>query len=272
MMKFSVLMSLYDKEQPEFLNDCLTSLARQSVMPTEIVIVYDGYVNNALKKVVNSYLSILPIKILQLPNNIGLGLALNQGLKYCAYDYVARMDTDDICVDNRFERQVAHIIQHPELSICGGGISEYDLTLTHFWGNRDVPKCHSEIKKYITMRNPFNHMTVMFKKNDVLSVGGYVHHDLMEDYNLWIRMLSKGFKASNLDGILVHARTGNAMLCRRKGWRYIKSEFYLAKVKIEYNIQSVPYAYFIMVARVVPRLLPTKFLSLFYRITRKTKL
>jgi len=112
-MNFSVLLSLYVKEKPQFLRECLESLKNQTLPATEIVMVYDGAITTELEEVVTQFITILPIKIIRLPQNVGLGKALNEGLKHCSYNWVFRMDSDDICLPNRFEKQVIFITQHP---------------------------------------------------------------------------------------------------------------------------------------------------------------
>ena len=121
-MKFSVLMSLYIKENPEYLRACFASLVAQTRPADEIVLVFDGAVTPELEAVVDEFESQLPLKLVKLPQNLGLGKALNEGLLHCSYDWVFRMDTDDICVPERFEKQTAFINAHPDTIIFGGQI------------------------------------------------------------------------------------------------------------------------------------------------------
>ena len=124
----------------------------------------------------------LPLKLVKLPQNRGLGKALNEGLLHCAYDWVFRMDTDDICVPDRFEKQVAFIEQHPETIIFGGQIAEFGENVNDIVAYRNVPTSAQEIIKFTQKRCPFNHMTVAYQKSAVINCGGY--EDLQEDYYL----------------------------------------------------------------------------------------
>ena len=145
MMKFSVLMSLYDKENPEFLAECLTSLVNQTRQADEVVLVFDGPINLALQKVVQEFKPQLPLTIIPLTKNVGLGQALNAGLNACQHDWVMRMDTDDICVANRFEQQINFIQSHPEIDVLGGQIIEFEKQLSQGKKSRTVPTSHEAI-------------------------------------------------------------------------------------------------------------------------------
>ncbi len=195
-MKFSVLMSLYDKENPEFLSECLASLVNQTRQADEIVLVFDGAINLALQKVVQEFKPQLPLTIIALTKNVGLGQALNAGLNACQHDWVMRMDTDDICVANRFEQQINFIQSHPEIDVLGGQIIEFEKQLSQGKKSRTVPTSHEAIFTSAKSRNPINHMTVAFKKSAVQAVGSYRHAPLFEDYDLWVRLLVAGYHAT----------------------------------------------------------------------------
>lgn len=268
-MNFSVLLSLYHKENAVYLNECLQSIYNQSVKSNEIVIVYDGFIGEELCDVVEKWSTMLPIKLLRLDKNVGLGIALNYGLELCSNDIVLRMDTDDICVRDRFRLQVERLEKDQELTLLGGHIEEFDESLTIHLGKRIVPTTYAEIKKRISFKNPFNHMTVAFRKSAVCTVGGYQHHVFMEDYNLWLRIFAAGYKVENLDIVLVKARTGTSMLFRRKGIGYIKSEILLLKLKRKLKVQSLLSAIFVLILRSIPRILPASILRICYNFQRK---
>lgn len=269
MTRFSVLMSLYAKEKVAYLRDCLASLQAQTQPADEIILVFDGPISSELKNEVNLWQVQLPLKVVELPENVGLGKALNEGLKYCSNEWVFRMDTDDICLAHRFEKQLAYIKANPDMVLLGGQVKEFDESFVHEVGIKDVPLDLEAIKKFALVRNPFNHMTVAYKKSIIEQVGGYQHHLYMEDYNLWLRVISKGYKVSNLPDVLVNVRAGNAMYARRKGIEYIRSEFQLAKLKIALQLQSSFLAYAYCFIRVLPRLLPKHLLGRIYQQLRK---
>lgn len=222
--KFSVLMSLYIKEKKEYFDECMKSMLRQTVIPNEIVIVFDGPITKELSDCVNQYTQDYPnwIKIIKNEKNKGLGLALADGVPECTYELIARMDTDDIARNDRFEKQLKMFIDNPDLDICGSHIIEFEGDISNVLSKRDVPLTHDEIAKYQKQRSAFNHMTVMYKKSTVLKAGNYEHCPLMEDDMMWIRMLLVGAKCANIDDYLVYARTGYAMIERRGGFSYYK--------------------------------------------------
>lgn len=265
---FSVLMSLYHKESVTNLIECFESLKAQTMKPNEIVLVVDGPISEELDITVKSYVVELNIKLIRLKENVGLGMALNQGLKHCNYDIIARMDTDDICTSNRFENQIYKFHKDEELALLGSAIIEFDE------GNNErykiLPRTQEEIKEYCLWKNPFNHMTVVFRKNKVNSVGGYEHHFFMEDYNLWIRMISKGLKVENSDEILVRARVGKDMLKKRRGIKYIHSEWKLFRLKYKLLNISLISASYIFLLRVISRLVPLTILKSIYDNDRKS--
>lgn len=269
MLKFSVLMSLYDKELPEYFELCLNSLYKQTLPANEIILVLDGKINKELMAIINKWKEILPITTVQIENNVGLGNALNIGIKHCSNSWVARMDTDDICVHDRFEKQIKHLVDNPEVKLLGGRIDEFYENPDVVISTRFSCSKHNAIFEYCRSRNPFNHMTVMFNRNVVIEQGGYCHHLYMEDYNLWLRILSSGYKVANIDDVLVKVRVGNGMLQRRRGWKYVKSELILAKLKRNLKIDSNIRIMTITFLRIIPRLIPQWGLECCYKILRK---
>ena len=267
-MNFSVLLSLYIKEKPEFLRECLESLKNQTFPATEIVIVFDGSITPELEEVVTQYTTILPIKVVRLSKNVGLGKALNEGLKYCSYNWVFRMDTDDICLPERFAKQVDFISQYPDVVLFSGHIAEFTEDKTIVISYRKVPIGNEKIKKYVLSRSPFNHMAVAFHKDIIEEVGGYQHHLFLEDYNLWLRVIAKGYKVGNIDESLVLVRAGDSMVSRRRGKQYIKGEWDLFKLKRKLKLQNAFFGFFTFLLRVIPRMLPTKILKKIYTFLR----
>lgn len=222
--KFSVLMSLYLKEKPEYLNEALKSVINQTVKPNEIVIIYDGPITTELKNVVKQYVSNNPglIKIIDNPENKGLGLALADGVPQCTYELIARMDTDDICRKDRFEKQLEEFVKDPRLDICGSHILEFEEKKENIVAQRRVPLMDKDIKEYQKRRDGFNHVSVMFKKKSVLASGNYQSCLLMEDTLLWANMFMNGAKGKNIDDYLVYVRIGKDMYERRGGFDYYK--------------------------------------------------
>ena len=222
---FSVLLSLYAKESPTFLASSLDSIFHQTLLPDEIILVKDGPLTVELDAIVSDYAARYPIlKVIPLPQNQGLGKALNEGLKHCSYDIVARMDTDDISKPDRFEKQIAVFRKHPELDLVGAWIDEFEEDIHHVISTRKLPERHEDVMSYATRRNPINHPVVMFRKSAVLAAGGYQHFPLFEDYFLWVRMLRNGAKFYNIQESLLYFRTSPNMFKRRGGWKYAMDE------------------------------------------------
>ena len=222
---FSVLLSLYHKESPTFLSLSLDSVLHQTLLPDEVVLVKDGPLTAELDAIVSDYAARYPIlKVVTLPQNQGLGKALNEGLKHCSYDLVARMDTDDIAKPDRFEKQMKVFEEHPELDLVGAWIDEFEGTPQHVLSVRKVPETSKEIREYCQKRCPVNHPVVMFRKSAVQAAGGYQHFPLFEDYYLWVRMLKNGAKFYNIQESLLYFRTSPDMFKRRGGWKYAMDE------------------------------------------------
>lgn len=224
MEKFSVLMSLYIKEKAEYFKLCMESVLGQTALPDEIVIVKDGPVSEEVDVALEDYVSKNRnlFKIVALTENKGLGLALSEGIQNCSNELVARMDTDDIAVPERFEQQLKMFESNPELDICGGQILEFEENEDNIVAERKVPLSHGEIIEYQKKRSAFNHMTVMFKKSKVLEAGNYKHCPLMEDDMLWVDMINAGAKCANLSENLCKVRTNRDMIARRGGLKYYK--------------------------------------------------
>lgn len=222
--KFSVLMSLYEKERPEYFRQCMKSILNQTIVPNQIVVVKDGPLTMELETVLAEFEKQDPdlYTIVSLEVNGGLGLALAEGIQHCRYELVARMDTDDLSVKNRFERQLKEFAADPELDICGSYIVEFENHPKNIVSRRIVPLKDERIKKYQRRRDAFNHMTVMYKKSAVLKAGNYQSCLLMEDTLLWVHMIQNKVKCKNIDKPLVYVRVGNDMLKRRGGLEYFK--------------------------------------------------
>lgn len=225
-MKFSVLMSVYINDNPDHFKFALESVSvQQTVKPDQIVIVQDGIVSREIDEIINDLSNRNDIEFTVIKKNINSGLAdsLNLGLAACKYEYVARMDADDISVERRFELQTSIMDFDSSLDILGGFIIEFEENDKITSSIREVGLTNEDIIKMSKHRCPFNHMTVMYKKNKVLEVGGYdVSYGKLEDYKLWVDMMSKGCKCRNLSDILVKVRVGNGMLQRRSNPREIQ--------------------------------------------------
>ena len=254
---FSVLMSLYINEKPEFFRECMNSILSQTVMPSEILIVKDGPVKSEVEELIKSYSDNNPglIKTISYETNKGLGYALAIGINECSYELIARMDTDDVARCDRFEKQLKAFENDPELDICGSYIDEFENDVANIVARRSVPLTDKEIKRYQKRRDAFNHMTVMYKKSSVLAAGNYQTCLLMEDTLLWVRMMINEAKCMNIPEPLVFARIGEGMYERRGGFSYfLKYRNGRKKVLETGYISRLDYYYTILVQFVVAML------------------
>ena len=223
---FTVLLSLYYKEAPQYLRPSLDSIFTQKLLADEVVLVKDGPLTEELNEIIVSYACRYPfLKIVSFSKNQGLGKALNEGLKHCSHDIVARMDTDDIAKPERFEKQLAVFKKHPDIDVVGAWIDEFENDISSVRSVRKLPEHQCDILTFAKRRNPINHPVVMFRKSAVLAAGGYQHFPLFEDYYLWIRMLINGAKFYNIQESLLYYRFSSEMFKRRGGWKYAMNEF-----------------------------------------------
>lgn len=219
-MKYSVLMSVYYKEKPEYLKASIDSMIKQTIKPDQIVLIKDGPLTEALDDVIREYEDNPIVDVVELKENVGLGKALNIGLEKCRNKIVARMDTDDISIPDRCEKQLLILNQNKDVSVIGTGVAEFIGDPSNIVAYKKVYKEHEDIKRQMKYRNPMNHPSVMYRKEDVILAGSYKHWFLNEDYYLWIRMLQKGYKFSNINEPLVLMRITDETYLRRGGWKY----------------------------------------------------
>lgn len=251
-------MSVYYKEKAEYLQLALASTINQTVKPNEIVLVQDGKLTEELQAVITKYQQNYPdiFKTYALQQNQGLGKALNFGMQKCSNELIARMDTDDIAEPNRFELQIKEFEKDGELALCGGQIAEFADNPAEITGYRNVPLKHNEILNFAKKRNPFNHMAVMFKKQAVQSVSGYLDMPYFEDYWLWVRMFKAGYKVKNVDQVLVKVRAGKEMIARRGGLNYamciIRFEKTLYSIGLINIIEMIDYIMLRSIVSIMP--------------------
>ena len=228
---YSVLMSVYHKQKPEYLKQAIASIQAQTLPTDDFVLVCDGPLNDALDAVIAKKQQEMgkTLNVVRLAKNGGLGNALNEGIKHCKNELVARMDSDDIAYQDRCEKQIAVFYKHSEVSICSGIVEEFTSTPDVVDAKRVPPEAHEEIVEFAKKRNPFNHPCVMYKKSVVEAVGSYQDFYLLEDYYLWLRMLMAGYQGYNIQEPLLHMRAGSDMYLRRAGWKYAKTQVKLFK-------------------------------------------
>jgi len=247
-MNYSVLMSIYHKENPIYFKHCIESMLSQTAEPEEIVIVKDGPLTDALDRTMSEYINKYPSKITVVPleTNVGLGLALNEGLKVCRNELVARMDTDDISLPTRCEKQLECFTNDPDLDIVGTMVDEFYDDPTKTISSRIVPTQHESIYEFAKRRSPFNHPTVMYKKSKVLACGGYGNLRRNQDVDLFARMLFNGCKAMNINESLLFFRSNDDLLKRRRNWENTKS--YISTIRSLWKMGFSSYRDYLVVS------------------------
>ncbi len=261
---YSVLMSVYHREKAEFLRKSVESIYAQSVLPSELVLVIDGPVGKELSDEVEALQKRFEIKCVALPENVGLGRALNFGLSHCKNEIVARMDSDDIAKPDRMEKQL-ELMQKTDADIVSAAVLEFRETPDDAQKVRSVPQTHYEIMAFLKKRNPFNHPAVVYKKSVIEGAGGYMDYEFFEDYELFARVLSQGAKGANCREPLVFMRTGSGMYSRRGGVLYVKSINKFYKKMRTLGICGAKETLLCQAPRAAVALLPTAFRRLVYQ-------
>jgi glycosyltransferase involved in cell wall biosynthesis len=262
---FSVLLATYYKENPIFLTQALNSIFNQTTPPGEVVLVKDGPLTPELDTVIAKFQEIYPeLKVIPLEKNPRLGAVLNEGLKHCSFEWVARMDTDDICFPDRFEKQLKYIEQHPEASFVGSNIVEFVNDITNVHSSHNLPEKHEDIYRYAKRRCPMNQPVIMFRKSAVLNCGCYRDYTYGEDYDLWVRALIKGYKFYNIQEPLLYFRIDKNTIKRRGGWWYLKIDLAHQKEFYKMGFISFPLFLYKCLIRIVIRSLPIQLRAFIY--------
>lgn len=268
--RYSVLMSVYMKERPEYLYAALNSITRQSRKPSEIVLVCDGPLTKELEAVLEDIEFQGFLKIVRLEKNVGLGAALAKGLPECTFEWVARMDSDDVSASDRCERQLEYLESHQETDVLSGTIEEFqgdaqteNEAKSCVTSKKCVPQTQEEIASYIKMRNPINHPCVMFRKEKALAAGGYQPCPLFEDYDLWVRMFQAGCRFANLSDTLLYMRV-NDMHRRRGGISYIKPICHFWTGMYRREMLGFTQYSFVLLSRIAVSLMPNGIRKMIY--------
>ncbi len=264
-MSIAVLMSTYRGESPEHLRQSLDSLVAQTLQPDEVIVVKDGPLTRELDDVLAQYIVKLPLVVIPLQQNVPVGTALAEGLRHCRSDFVARMDSDDVCPSTRLEMQFNFMKQHPDCSVLSAWAAEFSGDPRGPYAIRSGPDV-VKLGPYARFRNPIGHSSaVLFRRADVIASGGYQACPFFEDYDLWARMMILGYRLYNMPEVLVFARAGSEMLRRRRGIAYIRNEVNFLRKMHKIGFLSTPYFLANLLLRIPCRLLPETLLRRFYR-------
>lgn len=270
--KYSVLMSVFYKENPLFFKQSLDSMITQTIKPDEIVLICDGQLSDELNDVIEEYQNKYRewFNVIRFDENKGLGYALKVGVEKCKNDFIARMDTDDISKKDRCEKELNVFKANSNLGIVGSNIEEFSNMIEDVSSIRKVPETHDEIEKFMKKRNPFNHPSVMYKKEEVLKAGNYQDIRFMQDYFLWIDMISNGTVGYNIQDNLVSMRANDNLFKRRSGKEYLKIQRKLFEyMKDKKIINSFEYLTYLSLRSISSMLPNTIRKFLFKNILRK---
>ena len=270
---FSVLLSTYEGDSATELSAAIESVVEQTVAPSEIVLVEDGPLSEDLRACVDEWLDARPelFVVHRLQTNRGLGRALREGVRACSNDVIARMDSDDVCVDTRFETQLRYLDRHPDVDAVGGYMAEFDeapdADAAGDGGRRvrTVPIDPAAVRRTAKFRSPINHPTVMYRKEAVLSAGNYRSLRSMQDYDLWVRMLVDGATITNLPEVLVQTRAGDELYTRRGGLEDARIDYRLCRDFLRIGFIGYPTFALNLAARLLVRALPNGVRATIYR-------
>ena len=247
MESYSVLTTVYSKEKPEYLRQCLESMVNQTIPPNEYVIVEDGPLGNELEDVIEEYKEKYPFfKIIKLKDNSGCGVASIAGMESCSFDLVVRIDSDDISIPERCEIELAEFENDHELVVVGSDMYEFEGDISNIVSLKTMPYSFDEIYKFGKRRNPFNHSTVMMRRSVVQSFGGYAPIRRSLDLDLFTKLVANKCKCKNLDKPLVYFRTGQSRIKRKKNWTNLKCD--LSVYKRNYRIGYINFFEYIIIA------------------------
>ena len=228
--RLSLLLPVWHRDRPEFLEAAFRStVVDQTRRPDHVVVVRDGPVTPALASALAGLVdtSPVPVDVLELDRNVGLGPALDAGLDACRYDVVARMDADDVSLPHRFAAQMPLLEAGADL--VGSAMLEFGEGAADVVGRRVPPIEPDAIRARSRFADPFNHPTVVYRRSCVQAVGGYGDFALMEDYLLWAKMILAGARVANVADPLVLYRVGAGAYRRRGGWTQLRTELGLQR-------------------------------------------
>ena len=259
-IKFSLSMSVYKNDNPTFFKLAVESATiKQTLPPSEVVLVVDGPIPDSIDRVIKELQVELPMpmNVIRLKENVGHARSRQTGLEATTFPIIAIMDSDDLCHPERFEKQINYMKQHPNVDVVGAQITEFVDKEDNIVGTRICPAEDEEIKAYLKARCPMNLVTVIFKKESVQKVGGFIDWYCEEDYYLWIRLVEQNYKFGNVNENLVNVRVGKEMYGRRGSWRYFKSEAKLQNYMLSHRIISFPrFSYNVLVRFIVQVCMP----------------
>lgn len=265
----AVIMSIYKNDDSRFLSKAIESILFQSV-PCDLLIYLDGELPDSLYEVIRSYESINNVYIFKNDMNKGLATGLNNLINYAieqGYNYIARMDSDDISRPNRIEKQVDFLEDNKSIDVLGTSCREFGASFA--LGEKHLPQTHEELLNFSITRCPFIHPSVMFRSSVFKKGFRYPENTVLtEDMALWFLLLNNGFRFANINEILLDYRLNENTINRRKGFKKAMSEINIRTKNMislkQVNIKNIS----LISARIVFHLMPSSLVKLAYKKAR----
>ena len=262
-----VVISVYKKDKPDHLAQSLESIsAKQTRKPNKIILIIDGQISNNLMHVINTWYDLnkdsIFIRIEKNSINLGLTKSLNKAIKLCTCDYIARMDSDDISISERFALQINYLENNKDIDVLGGYIQEIDSNNKSL-NIRTFPNSNSSVLKQIPISSPVNHPSVMFRRK-IFDEGNYYNekYKTSQDIAFWFYLLSKGYRISNLDRIITLFRLNENMV-KRRSYKKGVTEFFIYFKGI-LDLYGFSYKLVYPFLRLFTRLMPSPIIKLIY--------
>ena len=232
MKKVAVILPVYKNDRLEYLQLAVESIFSQTYKDYHLYIGVDGSIGDDLAE----YLRLLDkqemVAVIWYKENRGLACVLNDLLAICfekGYEYIARMDADDIALPNRFERQVNYLISHSEVDIVGGAITEIDEEGKNRNKTVVYPETPEACRAFFSKRNPHAHPAVLFRKRFFDKAGCKYRPEYRQnqDTMLWYDGMMAGTQHANISDVVLKFRmTDSLFKKRRNGWAFAKKQFH----------------------------------------------
>ena len=271
MLTFSVVISVYKGDDPDHFEVAVNSLLSQKVIPSEIVISVDGSVPKPMERLLTMFAKMPTVKVLRCKKNAGLASSRNYAIENCTHPLIAVMDSDDICCDDRFKRQL-EIFENNDVNVVGGFIEEFNVTPGDKREIRAVPTTWEEISRFVKWRNPVNHVTLMFERAEFDRVGGYRTLRYSEDWDLIVRMIHLGVKIQNIKTTLVHVRGGANMYRKRRQKGQVFQDIAIIKNMNELGMTNRFEMFLACISRLFILVFPAIMMGPFYRVLLRKKI
>lgn len=262
----SCIMSVYKNDEEFWVRDAIFSILNGDELPGEFLVYFDGPVKPSIRlflhEILREYGDI--VFLFERENNRGRAYSRQFMVERAKGKYILLMDADDISVAERLKLQYDYAIANPGVDMIGGYIAEFSNNFDNRL--RKVPLSNCEIRSVMKYAQPINHVTLLVKKNLIMSVGGYLEAGNCEDFNLIARCIVSGAIAENLPEVLVQVRVDDNFVIRRRGWRIALDELrvikYLWRSKYIGMFEFFVYGFYRIIIRIFPAWLIIKLYSL----------